>query len=88
MGILRLRRKSRPYCPNTLVLPPQNDATTGLEQKSALCDFPAQGKVGRIASTRELVLVDFPYVLVYRATEQTLEVLTVMHTSQRWPARF
>ncbi|MEF0938616.1 type II toxin-antitoxin system RelE/ParE family toxin [Rhizobium sp. BR 362] len=55
---------------------------------NSLCDFPAQGKVGRIASTRELVLADFPYIIVYRATDETLQVLTVMHTSQRWPARF
>jgi addiction module RelE/StbE family toxin len=53
-----------------------------------LCDFPAQGKAGRIASTREPVLVDFPYIIVYRAMGQTLEILTVMHTSQRWPTRF
>lgn len=47
---------------------------------------PAMGRVGRIAGTRELVLADIPYIIVYRVTKTRVEVLTIIHTSQRWPA--
>ena len=46
---------------------------------------PAIGRAGRIAGTRELVLADMPYIIVYRVSETHVEILTVMHTSQRWP---
>jgi toxin ParE1/3/4 len=46
---------------------------------------PAIGRTGRIAGTRELVLADIPYIIAYRVTETSVEILTVMHTSQRWP---
>lgn len=49
---------------------------------------PAIGRTGRIAGTHELVLADLPYILVYRVTETRVEILTVMHTSQRWPETF
>ena len=50
-----------------------------------LCTHPAIGRAGRIGGSRELVLADMPYIIVYRVTETNVEILTVMHTSQRWP---
>ena len=46
---------------------------------------PAMGRVGRIAGTHELVLADIPYIIAYRVTESRVEVLTIIHTSRRWP---
>ena len=46
---------------------------------------PAMGRVGRIAGTHELVLSDIPYIIAYRVTETRVEVLTIIHTSRRWP---
>jgi addiction module RelE/StbE family toxin len=45
------------------------------------------GRPGRVTGTRELVLTDFPYIVPYRLT-QAIEVLTVMHTAQKWPDKF
>jgi toxin ParE1/3/4 len=54
----------------------------------SLEDFPSQGRLGRVNNTRELVLADLPYLIVYRQNGRDIEILTVMHTSQRWPKRF
>jgi toxin ParE1/3/4 len=51
----------------------------------SLSTHPAIGRIGRIAGTRELVLTDIPYIIAYHVTETTVEILTLMHTSQRWP---
>ena len=50
-----------------------------------LIAHPAIGRVGRIAGTRELVMADLPYIIPYRVTETSVEILSVIHTSQRWP---
>lgn len=50
-----------------------------------LRSHPEIGRAGRIGGTRELVLADMPYIIVYRVTEANVEILTVIHTSQRWP---
>lgn len=50
-----------------------------------LAEQPAMGRVGRIKGTRELVFADVPYIIPYRVTRTSIEILTVMHTSQQWP---
>jgi addiction module RelE/StbE family toxin len=50
-----------------------------------LIDFPASGRVGRIAGTRELVINGTPYVAAYAVTETAVRVLRVLHGSQEWP---
>ena len=47
---------------------------------------PAMGRIGRLANTRELILVDIPYVVAYRVRDESVEILTVMHAARRWPA--
>jgi toxin ParE1/3/4 len=49
-----------------------------------LADQPAIGRVGRIEGTRELVFADIPYVVAYRVGPTAVEILTVMHTAQKW----
>lgn len=51
----------------------------------ALAAQPAMGRPGRIGGTHELVLADLPYVIAYRVTAQTVDILTVLHGAQRWP---
>jgi toxin ParE1/3/4 len=43
---------------------------------------PLRGRVGGTAGTRELVLTRLPYVIVYRVTDQTIEVLRIRHGAQ------
>lgn len=50
-----------------------------------LVDFPASGRVGRIAGTRELVINGTPYIAAYVITETAVRVLRVLHGSQEWP---
>lgn len=50
-----------------------------------LLDFPAGGRVGRIAGTRELVINGTPYVAVYAVTDTTLRIIRVLHGAQEWP---
>ncbi|MCA1868960.1 type II toxin-antitoxin system RelE/ParE family toxin [Agrobacterium genomosp. 3] len=50
-----------------------------------LVEHPAMGRVGRIRGTREAVLSDISYIIAYRVGRD-IEVLTIIHTSQRWPS--
>jgi toxin ParE1/3/4 len=53
---------------------------------SRLADYPAIARPGRVAGTRELVVVGTPYIVVYRIEASAVVVLRVLHTAQRWPA--
>jgi toxin ParE1/3/4 len=44
--------------------------------------FPQSGRVGHIQGTREIVVTGLPFVVVYRITSDTVEILRVFHTSQ------
>lgn len=50
-----------------------------------ITNHPGIGRVGRISGTRELVISDLPYIVVYRVNPADIEILTVMHTSMQWP---
>lgn len=50
-----------------------------------LTEQPAMGRVGRIKGTRELVLPEISYIIPYRVKGDTVEVLTVIHATQKWP---
>ncbi|MBE1706192.1 MULTISPECIES: type II toxin-antitoxin system RelE/ParE family toxin [Mesorhizobium] len=56
-----------------------------LSAAELLTQQPAMGRVGRIKATRELVLVDIPYIVPYRVSGNTVEILTVIHAAQQWP---
>ena len=47
-----------------------------------LLEFPESGRNGHIQGTREVVVTGLPYVVVYRVTGDTVEILRVLHTSQ------
>ncbi len=57
------------------------DATTQLDQ------FPNSGRAGRIEGTRELVISGLPYILPYRIVDETIVILSVIHTSRKWPEK-
>ena len=54
------------------------------EKAARLVDHPSQGRIGRVAGTRELVAHQ-NYVLVYQATTDAVAILRVLHAAQRWP---
>lgn len=50
--------------------------------------FPESGRRGRVAGTRELVVHGTPFLVAYRVTAATIDVLAVLHASRRWPSSF
>jgi len=52
-----------------------------------LVTSPAIGRPGRVAGTRELVIPGTPYIIPYRIVGDVVQVITVMHSAQRWPDR-
>ena len=55
-----------------------------IEQVAALSFYPRIGREGRVENTRELVIVDTPYIAVYRIKGR-IEILLIRHPAQRWP---
>ncbi len=53
---------------------------------SRLAAHPAMARPGRVAGTRELVVVGTPYIVVYRVEASAVGILRVLHGAQRWPA--
>jgi toxin ParE1/3/4 len=52
-----------------------------------LAQLPNLGRPGRVAGTRELVVVGTPYIVPYRIRGEHLEIVAVFHGRQRWPRR-
>lgn len=48
---------------------------------------PQLGRPGRIAETRELVLADTQYLIVYHLGSE-VEVIAVRHSKREWPEAF
>ena len=46
---------------------------------------PAMGRAGRVAGTRELVVVETPYIIPYRVRGDAVEILRVFHATRKWP---
>jgi addiction module RelE/StbE family toxin len=50
-----------------------------------LDEFPNVGRIGIVHGTRELVIGDYPYVVIYRVIASDVQILGVRHTSRQWP---
>ena len=67
----------------------QDSPTTAWKAAQAVIDriqhlatFPGIGRPGEVRGTRELVSP--PYVVVYRSTEEIVEILYIWHGAQDW----
>jgi len=47
--------------------------------------FPEIGRTGRVKGTRELVVTDTQYLIVYRVKKNKIYFLRVLHGRQKWP---
>jgi toxin ParE1/3/4 len=54
-------------------------------QVDVLADHPELGRTGRVDGTRELVITNTSFVVVYRINGSRIEILRVLHSSQQWP---
>jgi toxin ParE1/3/4 len=53
------------------------------EAVERLATFPASGQPGRKPNTRELVISDTSYLVVYGVRSGIVHILRVLHTAQR-----
>jgi len=56
-----------------------------LESVENLGDYPAIGRPGRLPHTREIVVPNTPFVVVYTVAERRVEVIAVIHGARKWP---
>jgi toxin ParE1/3/4 len=50
-----------------------------------LATFPEMGRTGRIPGTRELPILNSPYIIVYKVFDEKIEIMAVFHGARRWP---
>lgn len=49
-----------------------------------LAEFPSSGRLGKVAGTRELVLPQWPYIVVYRVIAEEVQILRAFHAATDW----
>ena len=49
-------------------------------------NFPLSGKVGSVPDTREIVLAELPYILVYTIQGDIVQIVNVVHTAREYPS--
>jgi plasmid stabilization system protein ParE len=62
--------------------PGRNVAQAVIDRIEQLASFPGLGRPGEVKGTRELVIP--PYIVVYRSTEEIVEILYIWHGAQDW----
>ncbi len=55
---------------------------------SQLAEHPKIGRPGRVRGTRELVIHNLPYIVPYRIIKKDVQILSLYHTSRKWPESF
>ena len=66
----------------------ESQLNTIITAVSGLITFPGIGRPGRVAGTRELVVLGTPYIAAYIEDPQRVVVIAVIHGARRWPKRF
>ncbi|MEL0590609.1 MAG: type II toxin-antitoxin system RelE/ParE family toxin [Planktothrix rubescens PR222] len=50
-----------------------------------LAQYPFMGRYGRVEGTRELVIANTPYLVIYRVKEETVQIIRLLHASRKYP---
>ncbi len=50
-----------------------------------LADSPDIGRPGRVENTRELVVLQTPYIVIYRVKANTVQIIRVLHSARKYP---
>jgi len=51
-----------------------------------LTSFPQSGRAGRQSHTREIVIPNLPFIVVYDTRgDDVVRVLRILHAAQKWP---
>lgn len=46
---------------------------------------PYRGRYGRIENTRELIIPQLPYLVVYQVLNNRVVILNIVHGARKWP---
>lgn len=47
--------------------------------------FPEMGRIGRRTGTRELVIPGTNFVVAYKISLETIDIVAVLHGARKWP---
>ena len=47
--------------------------------------YPLLGKQGRVTYTREFFVTGTPFIIIYRVKKDVLQMLSILHTSKKYP---
>jgi len=56
-----------------------------VDQIMSLRDFAYRTRQGRLPGTRELVITNYPYIVVFEVSADEVTILHVNHARQQWP---
>jgi toxin ParE1/3/4 len=59
-----------------------------LSSVQQLAAFPMSGRPGRVPGTRELVILNTPFIAAYAIEKARIVILAVYHGAQPWPEAF
>ena len=51
----------------------------------SLKEFPGQGRPGRVPHTRELIIPETPFFVVYTVSGHIVRIVTVLLGARKWP---
>jgi toxin ParE1/3/4 len=54
---------------------------------SRLLKYSRLGRKGRVAGTRELLISQSPFIVVYRIKKNRIEILRMLHGAQQYPGK-
>lgn len=50
----------------------------------SLKDMPLRGRASRRPGTRELTIQGLPFVIIYRAGKDAVQIIRILHGAQQW----
>jgi toxin ParE1/3/4 len=50
-----------------------------------LSTFPLSGRPGRVSKTRELIILNTPFIAAYAIDRDRVVILAIYHGAQQWP---
>lgn len=56
-----------------------------LEAIEYLSTYPSMGREGRVPKTKELVVSQTPFIVVYQIRQQIILILRILHGARKWP---
>ncbi len=72
----------------------EKNPTAAIEQILTILDqveeflptYPKIGRDGRLGTTRELVIVNTKFIVMYRVEDKNIYILRVIHGARQWPS--